>query len=502
MAIATGSQIRPELSAVDYTPFLQASGQAAQMQVAGTQAIAKGLEDVLGKVSKAVQERQAQNEGVALIKSLYPTIDDKTALYGLKSAGGATAYIKFKTDYDRYQKSVADQQKTAEYTQLLLDKKGVAPTTGFSNEQVIAGRNNYLNFLKSQGETEKTAAETMATTALGEARKAETAAKTKDESIISSVLKDLAVDRNIPEMLRKPSKQPVDAQGLLVKAATMGLSPDGLGKVSQLAGMLVRTREAGFDNPTEAVSSVTKETLPVGWEVVPEQDKKTGKWFANPVQGAALKNLGSDYTMVRDPITGVPVAKVIPNSAADVKLGDKTKKEKESTETYNYHISSDRENVLRALWLLDHGARTGSLALSGMLGPFSGTKTQEYVRLVDSVRNAAGINALMQLKQSSPTGGGPLGTTSDRDFSGVISSVAPYYATDKEENVRKGLLNTLSLINNLASKEGSIGRLEYKDYEKNMMRKNIDAKQASGEIPVTSSADYFNMYYSGNKSKK
>ena len=35
MAVATGSQIRPELSAVDYTPFLQAAGQSAQMQAQG-----------------------------------------------------------------------------------------------------------------------------------------------------------------------------------------------------------------------------------------------------------------------------------------------------------------------------------------------------------------------------------------------------------------------------------------------------------------------------------
>ena len=499
MAFQTGSQLRPELSAVNYTPFLQAAGQSAQMQLAGTQAIAKGLEDVVGKVTKAIQERQAQSEGVALIKNLYPGIDDKTALYGLRAAGGPTAFIKFKTDLDRYQKGVADQQKSAEYTQLLLDNKGVAPTEGFSNEQVIAGRNTYLDFLKSQAGVEKTTAETMATTALGKAREAETAAKTKDEAIISSVLKDLTVDRNIPEMLRRPSKQPVDAQSLLVKAAGMGLSSEGLGKVSQIAGALVRTREAGFDNPTDAISSVPKESLPVGWDVVPEQDKKTGKWFANPIKGAALSSLGSDYTLVRDPNTGVPVAKAIPGSAADVKLADKVKKDKESTETYNYHIASDRDNVLRALWLMDHGASTGSFAVTGMLGPLSGTKTQEFVRLIDSVRSASGINYLMQLKQSSPTGGGPLGTTSDKDFSAVINSVAPYYATDKEENVRRGLLNTLSLLNNLASKEGGIGRLDYKDYESKMMKQNLENRQAAGIIPAASSQDYLNLHLKGLK---
>jgi len=134
-----------------------------------------------------------------------------------------------------------------------------------------------------------------------------------------------------------------------------------------------------------------------------------------------------------------------------------------------------------------------------MIGPLSGTRTQQYVRLVDSVRNAVGINSLMELKRSSPTGGGPLGTTSDKDFSAVINSSAPYYATDKEENVRDGLLKTLSLYNNLASKEGGIGRLEYNDYEKQIMQSNLKKKQISGEIPASSSTDFFNMYYNGNK---
>lgn len=499
MAIATGSQIRPELSAVDYTPFLQASGQAAQMSVAGTQAIAKGLEEMVNKVGKAVNERKAQNEGVALIKSLYPDIDDKTALYGLKSAGGATAFIKFKTDFDQYKKITTDRSKSAEYGQRLLENKGLPPSGEYTNEQVIGGRKIYLDSLSSEAGVGKMVAETGATSELAKARAAETAAKTKDETIISTLLKEFTADQGIPSNLRNPNKPKIDSQSLLINAAKMGLSTDGIGKVSQLASALTRTREAGFDNPNDAVSSVPENTLPVGYVVLPEQDKKTGKWFANPTQGAALKSLSSDYTLIRDPKTGVPMAKAIPGSTADIKLDDKAKKEKESTETYNYHISSDRDNVLRALWLLDHGANTGSFALTGMIGPLSGTKTQEYVRLVDSVKSAAGINALMQLKQSSPTGGGPLGTTSDKDFSAVINSTTPYYPTDKEENVRNGLLKTLSLYNNFASRENGIGRLEYKDYEKQTMQSNLKKKQATGEIPATSSTDYFNMYYSGNK---
>ena len=498
MAFQTGSQLRPELSAVNYTPFLQAAGQAAQMQLQGNAALAKGLEDVAGKVTKAIQERQAQDEAVQLVKSLYPGIDDKTALYGVKSAGGGTAFIKFKTDFDRYQKSTTDQAKAAEYAQNLLSGKGVATTEGLTPEQVTAGRNIYLDFLKTEAGVQKTTAEAEATKALGKAREAETLAKTRDDTIISSVIKDLTTDQGVPSMLRRAGKQPMSPQDVITNAAKMGISAEGLGRVSNVASALVRTREAGFDNPNDAVASVPKESLPVGYEILPEQDRKSGKWFGVPTKSAALSSLGSDYTMVKDP-NGVPVAKVIPGSATEQKLNDKAKKEKESVETFNYHVASDRDKVLRALWLLNHESRTGFAAITGTLGPLSGEKTQEYVRLIDSIRSASGINYLMQLKQSSPTGGGPLGTTSDKDFSAVIDSVAPYRALDKEENVRRGLMNTLGLLNNLASKEGGIGRLEYKDYEAGQMKRNFEEKQAAGAIPVSSSDVYLKMHLRGIK---
>ena len=61
MAVATGTQIRPELSAVDYTPFLQAASQSAQMQAQGIaalgQGVAKGFESYVQNKEK---EKQAQ----------------------------------------------------------------------------------------------------------------------------------------------------------------------------------------------------------------------------------------------------------------------------------------------------------------------------------------------------------------------------------------------------------------------------------------------------------
>lgn len=94
MAIATGSQIRPELSAVDYTPFLQASGQSAQMQAQGaTSAIGgalKGFESYLQNKEKEKQYQGVIKAADTLTKGFEPILEKvdpriATALKDLRS---------------------------------------------------------------------------------------------------------------------------------------------------------------------------------------------------------------------------------------------------------------------------------------------------------------------------------------------------------------------------------------------------------------------------------
>jgi ribosomal protein S11 len=99
MAVATGTQIRPELSAVDYTPFLQAASQSAQMQAQGIAAFGQGVTQGIQNFLKKREEKQNEQEGIAFIKSFDPSISDEAAKAGLKAAGGAAAFVKFKSDY-------------------------------------------------------------------------------------------------------------------------------------------------------------------------------------------------------------------------------------------------------------------------------------------------------------------------------------------------------------------------------------------------------------------
>jgi hypothetical protein len=67
MAVATGTQIRPELSAVDYTPFVQAAAQGAQLQAQSIanlgQTVATGIDQYL----KRKEEKQREKDAVTFL---------------------------------------------------------------------------------------------------------------------------------------------------------------------------------------------------------------------------------------------------------------------------------------------------------------------------------------------------------------------------------------------------------------------------------------------------
>lgn len=492
MAVATGSQIRPELSAVDYTPFLQAAGQSAQMQAQGIASFASGVSQGIQNFLKKQEEKQNEQAGIALIKNFYPDISDEAAKAGYKAAGGATGFLKVKTEFDRYQRSVEDDKKAAEYYVDL--RAGRADPSRFTPQQVAAGTELFNKIVTGEVSRAKTGAEISALGASTGRALAETAAiekktatEAKEEGVISSVLKELMPEpvAGVPEMIAKP-KKPLNPNDFVSMAVRRGVrSEEGIRRVTSLASSLVRTREAGAESPVEAVASVPAQTIPLGYEVIPKQDTKTGRWFADIVQNPAAKNLGADYYLTTDVKTGAPVAKVIPGSAADVKLKDKEKKDEEANKTVAFNIDADRNNILRALYLIKNKDVGGLTAYMGYGPTLISTNEQEFVRLMEQVRNAQGINHLMALKQASPTGAGPLSTTSDNDFRAVINSRLPYQATDRPENIVKGLTASLELLNNLSKKAGHTS-VSFEEYEKDIYAANRERAIAEGKLRVPS----------------
>jgi hypothetical protein len=145
MAIATGSQIRPELSAVDYTPFLQASGQAAQMQAQGIANFASGVTQGIQNFLKKKEEKQNLEDGITLIKRFDPSISTEAARAGYKAAGGAPAFLKLKQDYAQSeltqkvnQKQLDEMTRSADENKK-LDEAMRASSTPVVSQEISAG---------------------------------------------------------------------------------------------------------------------------------------------------------------------------------------------------------------------------------------------------------------------------------------------------------------------------------------------------------------------------
>jgi len=75
MAVATGSQIRPELSAVNYTPYLQATGQAAQMSARGAENIGSALANLGQQAGNAIKEYKQNKEREKQYQGVIKTAD-------------------------------------------------------------------------------------------------------------------------------------------------------------------------------------------------------------------------------------------------------------------------------------------------------------------------------------------------------------------------------------------------------------------------------------------
>jgi len=179
MAIATGSQIRPELSAVDYTPFLQASGQAAQMQAQGiTSAVGgalKGFESIVQqqKENKQLEAevKSAERLGNSLQSFLKDVSPEAQAQFGKMISGVSDPNLSLRERASNAKgigsaltniislaelgKKAQDEKATAQYAGMLRAGGGKIPSpvsnevrAGFTPAQELAGEERYLGIQK------------------------------------------------------------------------------------------------------------------------------------------------------------------------------------------------------------------------------------------------------------------------------------------------------------------------------------------------------------------
>ena len=175
MAVATGTQIRPELSAVDYTPFLQAASQSAQMQAQGIAAlgagVTKGFESFVQqqKENKQLEAevKSAERLGNSLQFFLKDINPEAQAEFG-KLMGGISdpnlslreraansknlgAALNSIIGLAQQGKKVQDEKAAAEYVGMLRMGGGQIPSpvsadalSRFTPQQTAAGRAAYL----------------------------------------------------------------------------------------------------------------------------------------------------------------------------------------------------------------------------------------------------------------------------------------------------------------------------------------------------------------------
>jgi hypothetical protein len=183
MAIATGSQIRPELSAVDYTPFLQASGQSAQMQAQGiTSAVGgalKGFESIVQqqKENKQLEAevKSAERLGNSLQSFLKDVSPEAQTQFGNMIAGVSDPNLSLRERASNAKgigsaltniislaelgKKSQDEKATAQYAGMLRTGGGNIPSpisdsymSRFTPEQKLSGEERYLRAEKQKAD--------------------------------------------------------------------------------------------------------------------------------------------------------------------------------------------------------------------------------------------------------------------------------------------------------------------------------------------------------------
>ena len=181
MAIATGSQIRPELSAVNYTPYLQATGQAAQMQAQGiTSAVGgalKGFESIVQqqKENKQLEAevKSAERLGNSLQSFLKDVSPEAQTQFGQMIAGVSDPNLSLRERASNAKgigsaltniislaelgKKAQDEKATAEYAGMLRAGGGKIPSpvsnevrAKFTPAQELSGEERYLRAEKQR----------------------------------------------------------------------------------------------------------------------------------------------------------------------------------------------------------------------------------------------------------------------------------------------------------------------------------------------------------------
>lgn len=275
MAVATGTQIRPELSAVNYAPFLQAASQSAQMQAQGIAAlgagVTKGFESFVQqqKENKQLEAevKSAERLGNSLQFFLKDINPEAQAEFG-KLMGGISdpnlslreraansknlgAALNSIIGLAQQGKKVQDEKAAAEYAGILRMGGGQIPSpissaalSGFTDQQKLIGEELYLRGAKTKADIEETRAKTLSLGARGQSVEerrflAQTQQQEKDARIINRARQIAFGEESVP-LPNKEEELAAKAEGS--KIAEAGRTVASESRVDPVTGETITER--------------------------------------------------------------------------------------------------------------------------------------------------------------------------------------------------------------------------------------------------------------------
>ena len=372
MAIATGSQIRPELSAVNYTPYLQATGQAAQMQARGAENIASGLASLGQQAGSAIKDyyakkesKQAENDAVLLIQNKIETNPSLASFLGVQR-----------------------------------DKNGAIDSKAIRAAVKTVGVPSILSAAKSLDEEEKLKG------LFSETNVAPAAA----------AIQGGASFEQLPTGAAAYKPAPIGVEQFIPRAFAAGMKPN---EIAGIANSMVNAREA-------ELRAQPKPRDPLELALLEAQILRD-KALAKKTTAEALA-IGQPK-----PLTpGEDLAKRKFEEDQKAKTALKEEAESKKLAQSAYHKSSTANtvsNINSAIALLESGSGGGLKGIDavGFMAsqiPFKDDQSMSVNTLIDSIKASLSLEQINRMKEFSKTGATGFGSFSDKEGSKVESSIA------------------------------------------------------------------------------
>ena len=388
MAVATGSQIRPELSAVDYTPFLQASGQAAQMQARGAENIAAGLANLGQQAGAAIKQYYAKKESKQLE-------DDAVSLISTK---------------------IEKNQSLGDFIGVKRDKDGVLDKKALRVAVKTVGVPAILSAAKSLDEEEKLKS------FLGQENASAAATAIQGGASFEQLPKDSAA--------YKPA--PMGFQELMQRGLAVGMKPSD---IASLGNAMANAREAELRSqpkPKDAPSGYmfmgdgSLQAIPGGpvTEARAIEAKRAEMAAADNARQEAELKLKIDEATAKstsDAEKKKLAAEALTSSAQDARL---------SAETTLNEIEKARGLVDRA-FAQGRGSGIGAF--------FSGSSANDLENSYDVIRANEALSRIIALKKASPTGSTGFGALNLKELETLQSRFAKLSIKNSDDAAKQSL---------------------------------------------------------------